>query len=83
MLAYINACVEKYPLARGPQLARLDFYANLLKNGGKIDNVYISNILHHFFVTFGSKPICALDIAYVIHMVLSEKSDQAKVSSLN
>ncbi|CAH8552481.1 unnamed protein product [Schistosoma haematobium] len=79
VMSLIDIAITNHPYNRGPQLARLDMYANLLQLGMHL--VYNHNpltFLEDYFNTFSHKPICSMDLAYLLRMVLPNLDDQIK-----
>ncbi|CAH8532732.1 unnamed protein product [Schistosoma intercalatum] len=79
VMSLIDIAITNHPYNRGPQLARLDMYANLLQLGMHL--VYNHNpltFLEDYFNTFSHKPICSMDLAYLLRIVLPNVDDQIK-----
>ncbi|CAH8501880.1 unnamed protein product [Schistosoma turkestanicum] len=79
VMSLINIAIENHPCARGPQLARLDLYANLLQLGmHDVCNLNPLTFMKDYFNAFSHKPICSMDLAYLVRMVLPNMDDQIK-----
>uniref|UniRef100_A0A094ZWY1 N-alpha-acetyltransferase 25, NatB auxiliary subunit n=1 Tax=Schistosoma haematobium TaxID=6185 RepID=A0A094ZWY1_SCHHA len=81
VMSLIDIAITNHPYNRGPQLARLDMYANLVQLGMHL--VYNHNpltFLEDYFNTFSHKPICSMDLAYLLRMVLPNVDDQIKTN---
>ncbi|CAL8069893.1 unnamed protein product [Calicophoron daubneyi] len=72
--------VTQHPAARGPQLARLDLSASLLRRGWQSPSTSdLRGYLLQYFERFGSKFVCALDLAYLVPVLLCEREDQEEL----
>ncbi|VEL30629.1 unnamed protein product [Protopolystoma xenopodis] len=69
-----------WPQARGPQLARLDLYGNLLLVKSEIapSKDIVVESLKSFLQAFDSKPVCPYDIAYLLPILLPHDEDRCK-----
>uniref|UniRef100_A0A0X3P836 Phagocyte signaling-impaired protein n=1 Tax=Schistocephalus solidus TaxID=70667 RepID=A0A0X3P836_SCHSO len=82
--------VKKYrkqnPKCRGPLLAHIDFVGNIVQRNleyPNIDEAFCKDLIKTFFDKFSSRLICAMDIAYVIPVLLpDEKRRKAFVASI-
>ncbi|KAK4471422.1 hypothetical protein MN116_004851 [Schistosoma mekongi] len=83
VMSLINTVITNHPNARGPHLARLDLYANILKLGMHLScNHDPLALMLDYFNTFCHKPICSMDLAYLVRMVLPNLDDQIKFVNL-
>ncbi|VDL99548.1 unnamed protein product [Schistocephalus solidus] len=72
--------VKKYrkqnPKCRGPLLAHIDFVGNIVQRNleyPNIDEAFCKDLIKTFFDKFSSRLICAMDIAYVIPVLLPDE----------
>ncbi|CAH8849619.1 unnamed protein product [Trichobilharzia szidati] len=82
VMSLVNTTVTDHRCVRAPQLARLDLYVNMLKLG--LNSGFDHNPLTYmldYFNTFCHKPICSLDLAYLVRVVLPNQDDQQKYIS--
>ncbi|VEL35845.1 unnamed protein product [Protopolystoma xenopodis] len=81
--ALIKSIIRLWPQARGPQLARLDLYGNLLLVKSEIapSKDIVVESLKSFLQAFDSKPVCPYDIAYLLPILLPHDEDRCKVST--
>ncbi|KAL7064740.1 hypothetical protein AAHC03_04894 [Spirometra sp. Aus1] len=85
-----EALIKKYrkqsPKCRGPLLAYIDFVGNIVQRQleyPNIDEAFCKDLVKTFFDKFSRRPICAMDIAYVIPVLLpDEKRRKAFVASI-
>ncbi|TNN08332.1 N-alpha-acetyltransferase 25, NatB auxiliary subunit isoform 1 [Schistosoma japonicum] len=83
VMSLINTVITNHPSARGPHLARLDLYANTLNLGIHLSCNYDPlKLMLDYFNIFCHKPICSMDLAYLVRMVLPNSDDQIKYVSL-
>ncbi|THD20960.1 hypothetical protein D915_007814, partial [Fasciola hepatica] len=76
----ISGAIETHPTIRGPRLAELDLLANAVRrNWHKYPRVNALNLLETYVKNFASKPICALDLAYIIPVLLPSVHTQKQV----
>lgn len=81
MLKSIEKHLNKSPKSRGPQLAMIDFSANLIKREikhPKAEEAFCIHLIKDYFKNVGHKPVGPLDLAYVLPLVI--KSDSARFS---
>ncbi|CAH8528313.1 unnamed protein product [Heterobilharzia americana] len=77
VLSLINASITDHPCIRGPQLARLDLFASMRKLGmnSLCDHDALTYMLD-YFNSFCHKPICSMDLAYLVPVILPSRDDQ-------
>uniref|UniRef100_A0A5K3EW86 Ribonuclease P/MRP protein subunit POP5 n=1 Tax=Mesocestoides corti TaxID=53468 RepID=A0A5K3EW86_MESCO len=79
LCSLIEQFVKQSPKARGPHLARIDFCANLVRREiphPSSEESLCMDIIKHYIEEFGGKPICALDIAYAIPLLLKDEKNR-------
>lgn len=76
----ISTVVEKHSTDRGPHLAKLDLIAVAMKRGWQVPHDFIAeSSIRSYFRRFATKPICALDLAYLLPLLLPVNHDRLKL----
>ncbi|VDP80030.1 unnamed protein product [Echinostoma caproni] len=80
LIKLISTEVENHPSVRGPQLAGLDLLTNALRRGwDKYPQTDTVNLLETYVNNFSAKPICALDLAYLIPVLLPKEQIRKQI----